>query len=128
LGDVVTEKQDPEIEELLSRYRPAGPRSDLWDEISTFPHFHISKSSRTWPWEIAAAALLALTIGLQAFSSRSLPDEDHLDERRVEVIADDLGGPANRPIAEWIVREETRAERAARINKTESLRGPGVPQ
>jgi hypothetical protein len=128
LGDVVIQEQDREIEERLRRYRPAGPRTDLWNQISTFPDFQISKFPRTWPWAMAAAALLALTIGLHAFSSSSVPDDDHLDERRIAVVADDLGGPANRPIAEWIVREETRAERAARINKAESLRASGVPQ
>lgn len=78
---------------------------------------------------MAAAALLALTVGLPVLAaSSSVPDEDRLDERRIEAVADDLGGPGNRPIAEWIVREETRAERAARITRSESLRGPGVLQ
>jgi hypothetical protein len=128
LGDVVIQEQDREIEERLSRYRPAGPRTDLWNQISTFQDFQISKSPRTWPWAMAAAALLALTIGLHASASSGLPEEERIDERRVEAVADDLGGAANRPIAEWIVREETRAERAARINRAESLRGPGASQ
>ena len=78
---------------------------------------------------MAAAALLALAVGLHASArSSSVPEEDRIDQRRVEAVAEDLGGPRHRPIAEWIVREETRAERAARIQKIESFRGSGAPQ
>jgi hypothetical protein len=56
--------ENREIEELLSRYRPIGPRSELSDQISKFPDSHFSKS--TWPWAVAAAALLAITVGLHA--------------------------------------------------------------
>jgi hypothetical protein len=105
-------KQDTEIEELLNRYRPAEPPSDLWDHISTFSHSQISKSS--WPWAVAAAALLALTVGLHAGTfGRGVGHEYPVDERRVQAVADDLGGPQNRVMAQWIVLQEARAEREA---------------
>jgi hypothetical protein len=111
IGGLVIEKHNPEIEELLRRYRPAEPPSDLCDQISKFPHFQISKSPRTWPWAVAAAALLAMTVGLHAGTFGRLEDEYPVDERRVQAVADDLGGPQSRVMAQWIVLQEARADR-----------------
>ena len=103
-------KQDTEIEELLSRYRPAEPRSDLWDQISTFPHSQMSKS--TWPWAVAAAALLAVSIGLHAAVAPAPETSVVVDATRVQAIADELGGSSgSRIIGEWIARREAMAER-----------------
>lgn len=111
-------KEDTEIEQLLSRYRPAEPRSDLWNQISTFPNSHISKSARAWPWAVAAAALLAITVGLHATVVQPPPDSPVPDARRVELLAEELGGSREgQAVAEWLVIGEARAEhdRLARV-------------
>src|SRR5687768_10440178 len=105
-------EQDADIEEILSRYRPAGPRSDLWAEISTFPHSQISKSERVWPWAVAAAALLAVSVGLHAAVLPPPETSSLVDPVRVQAIVEQLGGsPENRVMAEWIARREAMLER-----------------
>ena len=114
-------KEDPEIEELLSRYRPAEPRADLWVQISTFPNSQISKSERIWPWAVAAAALLAVSVGLHA-AVVPPPEPSLVDAARVQAIADELGGGADsRLMAEWIAGREAASERErqALISSTE---------
>ncbi len=104
-------KEDTEIETLLSRYRPAEPRRDLWDRISTFPHSQISKSERVWPWAVAAAALLVVTIGLHAAVVPAPETSVPVDAARVQAIADELGGGAeSRIVAELIARREAMLE------------------
>jgi len=104
-------KQDTEIEERLSRYRPAEPRRDLWEQISTFPHAQISKSARTWPWAVAAAALLAVTLGLHMAVVPPSPKSPTADARRVDVLTAELGGSReSRAVAEWLAIQEARAE------------------
>jgi len=44
---------DPEIEELLRRYRPAGPAGDLRARIVAGNQV----TGRAWPWAAAAAVL-----------------------------------------------------------------------
>src|SRR3954468_16206837 len=55
--------QDSELEALLSRYRPADPPGGLEDRLLEQPAL-VFRDPRTWPWAVAAAALLAVTIGL----------------------------------------------------------------
>jgi hypothetical protein len=96
---------DRDIESLLRRYRPVA-------QISTFPNFHISKSERTWPWAVAAAALLAITIGLHATVVPAPEPLPLVDGTRVQAIVDDLGGsPEFRVMAESIARREAMLER-----------------
>ena len=53
--------KDEDIERLLSRAQPVGPRPELRARIlSRRP------PGRAWPWAVAAAAMLALTTLLQA--------------------------------------------------------------
>jgi hypothetical protein len=47
---------EQEIEVLLRRYRPAGPRPDLRARILA----DAAPVPRSWPWAAAAAALLAM--------------------------------------------------------------------
>lgn len=102
---------DTEIEELLSRYRPAPPRADLRNQISKLPNIQISKSERVWPWAAAAAALLAVTIGLHAAVVPAPEPSSLVDPARVQVIAEELGGGADsRIVAEWIARREAMLE------------------
>jgi hypothetical protein len=116
-------KQSPKIEELLSRYRPAGPRTDLWDQISKFPNSHISKS--TWPWAVAAAALLAVSLGLDAAVMPARETSALVDRARVQAIVDELGGsPESRIMAESIARREAvlEQERLARMSGPDRVR------
>ena len=100
---------DQDIESLLRRYRPAA-------QISKFPDCHISKSPRTWPWAVAAAALLAISVGLHAAVVSEPDPSTSIDALRVQSIAEELGGsPGSEVLAEWIVRREVRAEQDARM-------------
>ena len=115
-------KTDAEIERLLSRYRPAEPRRELWDHISTFPHSKISKSPRTWPWAIAAAALLTVTLGLHGAVVPAPDATPAVDTQRVNAIEEELGrAPGSEVLAEWIARRELRAEQDARAARATSL-------
>ncbi len=57
---------DRDLEELLRRYKPGGPPPELRARIVS-----TSLVRRTWPWAAAAAALLALTIGVHASAGRT---------------------------------------------------------
>ena len=52
---------DPEIEELLRRYRPPGPAGDLRARIVAGNRV----TDRAWPWAAAAAVLLGAICGTQ---------------------------------------------------------------
>jgi hypothetical protein len=103
---------DRDIEKLLRRYQPV-------DQISRSPNLHISKPARTWPWAIAAAALLTISVGLHA-AVASVPDPSAIvDAQRIQAISEELGGgPGSEVIAEWMARREARAEREARMART----------
>jgi hypothetical protein len=119
-------KTDAEIEKLLNRYRPSGPRRELWDQISTFTHSKSSKSARTWPWAVAAAALLMITLGLHGAAAPAPDASPASDIQRVEAIVEELGRtPGSEVIAEWLARREARAEQdalAARATAVEIVR------
>ena len=57
---------DPELEDLLRRYRPAGPPPDLRARIMP----GAVPVRRTWPWAVAAAALLATVCVTQLATRR----------------------------------------------------------
>lgn len=87
---------DDQIEALLRKYRP----------ITRLPDLPMTRSPRTWPWAAAAAALLAVSVGLHAatWTSTSPPP---IDAAQVTAIAEQLGDDARgRVVAEWIVREQ----------------------
>jgi hypothetical protein len=58
-------KSDDEIFSELSRYRPVGPPARLRDRV-----VQVKSPARTWPWAVAAAALLALSVALNAGARR----------------------------------------------------------
>ena len=62
--------QDRDLEALLAQYRPAGPPEALDSRLRQGALSTVSRSPtrRTWPWAVAAAALLTVTIGLHAFT------------------------------------------------------------
>jgi hypothetical protein len=109
--------QDSDLEALLNKYRPADPPPSLARLVES-PNLPVPQSSnpRTWPWAVAAAALLAVTVGLHAFSltASTTPADTVLDAQRVQAVADEIGGPGARVIAEYIVSEEQRADAEAR--------------
>jgi len=110
--------QDPEIENLLRRYRPLPPGEHLSGAIANSPGHQIAKSRKTWPWAIAAAALLTITLGLHG-AVVPAPDASLAAEtRRVAAIVEELGGaPGSDVMAEWIAQRERRAEQDARAER-----------
>ena len=98
---------DPEIEELLRRYRPAGPPSQLRARV-TAP----MPAQRIWPWAAAAAVLLLslMTLRISARSETANADlqfgPDAAD-RAVEELSQLLGDTVDaRAVAASIVMEE----------------------
>lgn len=61
---------DPEIEDLLRRYRPARPPPDLRARVMT----DAAPVGRTWPWVAAAAVLLAAAVGLNLATEHTYED------------------------------------------------------
>jgi hypothetical protein len=56
---------DDQLEDLLRRVRPSGPRADLRARIVS-----ARRPERAWPWAAAAAALLFVTLFLQIAALR----------------------------------------------------------
>jgi hypothetical protein len=61
---------DPEIEDLLRRYRPAGPPPDLRARVM----MEAAPVGRTWPWVAAAVVLLATVVGLNLATDHTYDD------------------------------------------------------
>jgi hypothetical protein len=107
---------DRDIESLLRRYRPMAASHGLGDRITQSPNRQITKSDRTWPWAVAAAALLAISVGLHAAVPPAPDTSPLVDAQRVQAIAEELGGtPESRIMAEWIARHEALVEQEARL-------------
>lgn len=87
---------DRDIEALLEKYRPAQPPPELQVSIHQITNsiHQITNSPThqlTWPWALAAAALLAITIGLHGTASVKTAAPDN---PIVAQLATDLGGDA----------------------------------
>ena len=76
---------DRDVESLLRRYRPAEPPTGLRARVVE----GAAERRRAWPWIAAAAALLALTVGLHMSTARvghrMRPAED-FDERAAAIV------------------------------------------
>lgn len=117
---------DGDLENLLRRYRLSPPNAGLWEEITKSPNRQIAKSDRAWPWAVAAAALLAITVGLHAAVVPGPQAAPALDPQRVQAIAEELGAtPESRVVVEWMARREVRAEQEARAARAAA---PGIGQ
>jgi hypothetical protein len=78
---------DNELEDLLRRVRPAGPRPELRARIVASTAARRGK--RAWPWAMAAAAMLILTVVLQ-FSTAQMNRETARVVSAMEADVDDL--------------------------------------
>jgi hypothetical protein len=101
--------RDSEIENLLRRYHPVAPSPDLSARIFD------DRVLRTWPWAAAAAALLAMALGVHAATNR-LASRELTGAAEAGPTIDDLaaalgGGDEARRMAEQILLEQrARAE------------------
>jgi hypothetical protein len=106
---------DRDVERLLRRYRPADPAQSLDERIAGLAGAPTRREPRAWPWAAAAAALLAITVGLHA-SVRSPANEPSTDPgftEDVSSLAAEFGGaPAAHRLAEsMLLREAAERER-----------------
>jgi hypothetical protein len=102
---------DRDLEESLLKYQPAEPAVDLIRQITHATDRLPAKP--IWPWAIAAAALLAVTVVLHGMSFAGSPDDSHAAlQREIADVTAALGGdPLDRAVAVLIVqRERARAE------------------
>jgi hypothetical protein len=103
---------DSELEEVLGRYRPRRPSSGLRQVALA----GASRGGRVWPWAVAAAALLAMTIGLSSAADR------------LRSMASDRGVTATSESKEADGPELGRAlEQAALVSAIQERDGPAVP-
>jgi hypothetical protein len=91
------------VRELLDRYRPVGAPAGLRHRalIGT------GNTPRTWPWAVAAAALLAASAGLHLATNRTLARvATPVDGISVDALAATMGGDEDaRRAARLIVAE-----------------------
>jgi hypothetical protein len=95
---------DDKVRELLGRYRPIGPRSDLRERL-----LGSMDESPIWPWAAAAAALVAATLGLHIATNRAI-QRVAVPERpdSVDALAAAMGGDEDaRRAARLIVTEQS---------------------
>jgi hypothetical protein len=105
---------DPEVEHLLRRYRPAGPPPHLRSLIVA-----PLRVQRIWPWATAAAVLLASMMALRVGARSEAASVDlqlgpDAAERAVEELSQMLGDTTDaRALAEsMVMAEQLRADTA----------------
>lgn len=102
---------DQQLEDLLTRYRPAGPPESFRARCLTPP------VTRVWPWATAAAALLAITVGLEAAAAGAMARADVAvasdpTAQAIAELAETLGGDAAaRRAAEQVIDDQMRRDR-----------------
>lgn len=110
---------DRQVENLLRRYRPAGPPDSLRERCLT-----PLRPERVWPWATAAAALLAIAIGLQsavaaAMAGANIPPAMDMSAQAASELAETLGGDAAARLAaeqfidQQMRRDQMQVERSA---------------
>ena len=99
---------EQEIERLLRRHRPAASAPGLRERVLP------PAAARTWPWAVAAAALLVLTVGLHNRTDAMpgmLIQRDESIRARVAYVAEQLDHAGADPdLAPVIVFEEEREQ------------------
>lgn len=105
---------DPELDDLLRRYRPAGPPPELRARVAA----NAGPVRRTWPWAAAAAALLAATVYLHESTDRlaagaRVNSSHNGRQEAIALLSETLGGDASaQMMADLIIStEEMRVER-----------------
>lgn len=95
---------DDKVRELLGRYRAAGPPAELRERALNAA----ANVPRAWPWAAAAAALLAVTLGLHTAADRSIASVAvPTASVSVDALTEAMGGTDEaRRAAELIVEEE----------------------
>ena len=101
---------DPEIEDLLRRYRPAGPAGDLRVRILAADRF----TGRAWPWAAAAAVLLGAVCATYAWTQSVYEDVRNTVAQRPASVMSNLPAlqsaieedPVLRERIEALVRQE----------------------
>ena len=102
---------DPEVEDLLRRYRPAGPGGDLRARIVAGNQV----TGRAWPWAAAAAVLLGAICVTQSWTQSVYEDVRNSVTSAPASIMSDLpalqsaveGDPLLRERIETLFRQET---------------------
>jgi hypothetical protein len=109
---------DSELERYLALVRVVGPPADLRSRILSG-----AAERRAWPWMVAAAAVLCVSLALHGAVDRhaaaliDAPDAQSLDVR-VERITNLLGsGSDSRRLATFIVTAEEVARRAEQLEE-----------
>lgn len=102
---------DREFDGLLRRYRPTGPPPDLERRVIKAADPQITRSPASWPWAIAAAVLLAVTVGLHGAVASPPGEVLVADPGRVRLLAHELGtSPESQELAQWLAMAEAKAE------------------
>jgi hypothetical protein len=105
---------DRELEEVLGRYRPRGPSSDLRQSVLA------GRPGRVWPWAVAAAALLAMTIGFSSAAERLRPAAIAPPQPVLQAWVD--AQPMDKAEIEWSL------ERLALITAVQQRDSPPAPE
>jgi hypothetical protein len=108
---------DRDVEDLLRRYRPAGPPAALRDRIAGGVAV---SAGRTWPWAAAAAALLAVAVGLQWSTAHVYRDA----ASAMSAPAADLELPALRAAVEDDERLQFLLDRMAQQEQADAAAAP----
>lgn len=106
------DRDDVDVKELLRRYRPIDPPAELRTRILT--SLREPPVRRAWPWAVAAAALLALTLASRVAADRETAKADppmtsaaEARARAADDLAEMLGGDDDaRRLAEFILAEQ----------------------
>jgi hypothetical protein len=107
---------DQELEDVLKRYRPAGPPSRLRSRL-----VEPLRARRTWPWATAAAVLLISIITLRIGTHSQAAGVDlqlgpDATDLAVEKLSHILGDATDaRALAEWMVIEDQLRVQAAPV-------------
>ena len=102
---------DDHLEDLLRQVRPTGPPPGLRARI-TAPR----RVQRVWPWALAAAAMLFISVALHASATvaaaRAVGDRVEQTEAAIASLTEMLGGGADaRATSELIVASEQMSAR-----------------
>jgi hypothetical protein len=107
---------DRDMEDLLRRVRPAGPRPALRARILAGTAASVRKPA--WPWGLAAAALFALTATLQFSTAR-------MDRDTARIVAPPDSNADDRPeLRDALDGDESLMRRAALWTSEARRNGP----